>query len=287
VRWLGVASLAGLAFIVPPLQRLTGFLGSDRSAMLVTLTGIAAGRGIERRWTLIADDGDGPEIPTLAAALLAEAILASAIPVGARDAGQLLDLDQFEPLFASLSVRHRTAETRLPPPLYERVMGASYASLPEAVREMHRIHADGGASGEAEVERGGGIAARLIARIMRFPPAGRHPLHVAFGERDGVEAWTREFGPHRFTSHLGERDGQLVERFGPLRFRFDLPSDESGLAMEMRGWSCLGIPLPMALAPRSRAREWQEDGRFRFDVPIALPLVELVVRYSGWLERDS
>lgn len=286
VRWLRMASLARLAFLVPPLQRLTRFLGSDRSAMAVRLTGLSDGRGVERRWTLIADNGDGPEIPTLAAALLAEAVLAGTIPPGARDAGRLLELQQFEPLFSSLSVRHRTVETGLPPPLYERVMGARYASLPEAVREMHRIYADGGASGEAVVERGKGITARFIAWIMRFPPAGTHSLHVAFTERDGVETWTREFGPHGFTSCLSERGGRLVERFGPLRFRFDLPSDDEGLAMEMVGWSCLGIPLPMALAPRSRAREWQEGGRFRFDVPIALPLVGLVVHYTGWLEPD-
>jgi hypothetical protein len=166
-------------------------------------------------------------------------------------------------------------------------MGARYAALPEAVREMHRIHADGGASGEGEVERGRNILARFIAWAMRFPPAGRHPLHVAFTERDGVETWTREFGPHSFTSHLCGREGQLEERFGPLRFRFDLPSDDEGLAMEMRGWSLLGIPLPMGLAPRGRAREWEEDGRFRFDVPIALPLVGLIVHYTGWLEPDA
>ena len=53
--------------------------------------------------------------------------------------------------------------------------------------------------------------------------------------------------------------------------------------MRMRRWTCLGVPLPMALAPRSRAREWQEGDRFRFDVPIALPFIGLVVHYRGWL----
>lgn len=122
---------------------------------------------------------------------------------------------------------------------------------------------------------------------MRFPPAGRHPLHVGFTERDGVETWTREFGPHSLTSRLSERDGQLVERLGPLRFHFDLPADDKGLVMEMRGRSVLGIPLLTALAPRSRAREGQQKGSFRFDVPIALPLVGFVVHYSGWLKPDT
>lgn len=39
---------------------------------------------------------------------------------------------------------------------------------------------------------------------------------------------------------------------------------------------------------RSRQRaEWEEDGSFHFDVPIALPLIGLVVHYRGWLERVS
>ena len=44
------------------------------------------------------------------------------------------------------------------------------------------------------------------------------------------------------------------------------------------------IPLPQSVAPRTHAREWQEQGRFHFDVPISLPLVGLVVHYTGWLE---
>jgi len=37
---------------------------------------------IEREWVLVAEHGDGPEIPTLAAVLLAEALLAGTVPVG-------------------------------------------------------------------------------------------------------------------------------------------------------------------------------------------------------------
>lgn len=280
------ASLRPLAPWLLPLQRLMRGFGGDRSAMSVTVRGVAGGRFVARRWTLVADRGRGPEIPTLAAVLLAEAALDGRLPPGARDAGGLLALAAFEPPFAELAVRHETTEAALPPPLYRRVMGQSFDCLPPAVRAMHEVCADAGASGEAEVRRGKSAAARLVAAVMRFPPAGRHPLHVAFTERDGVETWTREFGRHRFSSRLSERGGKLEERFGPLRFRFDLPADEKGLEMRMAGWRFLGLPLPLALAPRSLAREWEEDGRFRFDVPIALPFVGLVVHYSGWLVRD-
>lgn len=286
IRWLGL-SATPLASVLLPLQRLTRALTSDRSAMSVRLTGEVDRAFLERRWTLVAERGDGPEIPTLAAVLIAEAALAGRIPAGARDAARLLELTQFEPLFATLAVRHETVETRLPPPLYRRVMGPAFDALPDAVRAMHRVCRDGGASGEARVERGAGLLAGMVARIMGFPPAGTHALHVAFAERDGVETWTRRFGRHAFTSRLSRRGARLVERFGPLRFHFDLPADDQGLAMELRRWSGLGIPLPLALAPRSEAREWQEGARFRFDVPIALPLIGLVVHYDGWLMPEG
>lgn len=291
VRWFKIETLSRLTPAVCWLQRMTRPLASDRSAMSVSLKGIAGECGVERRWTLIADKGDGPEIPTLAAELLAEAILAGAVPPGAHDAGRLLTLEQFEPLFSALSVSHARVETELPPPLYERVMGAAYASLPKAVREMHDVHGDGGASGEAEVERGRNIAARLIGWVMRFPPAGKHALHVAFTECDSGEIWTREFGRYEFSSRFSQETsrveaGRLTERFGPLRFRFDLPADATGLTMEMRGWSVFGVSLPLALAPRSRAREWEEGGYFRFDVPVSLPFIGLIVHYSGRLTLD-
>lgn len=287
VRWLSVTSLARVAPLLLPLQRVGRWLSDGRSAMLVRVTGEVGGAFVERQWTLIASDGDGPEIPTLAAVLLAEAVAAGTIAPGARDAGRLLDLAAFEPLFQTLSIRHAITERALPAPLYARVMGPRYDALPETVREMHRVCADAGATGEATVERGGSIAARLVASVMGFPHAGTHPLHVSFIERGGVETWTRTFGDRSFTSHLSEQKGRLVERFGPLRFAFDLPSDAGGLEMRIVGWSCFGVPLPMALAPRSVAREWQADGRFHFDVPIALPLVGLVVHYRCWLVADQ
>ena len=86
-----------------------------------------------------------------------------------------------------------------------------------------------------------------------------------------------------FSSELSDGRGVLTVRFGPLRFRFALPSTTSGLTMELKGWSFLSIPLPLALALRIRAREWQEQDRFRFDVQVALPIAGDLIHYSGWL----
>jgi hypothetical protein len=285
VRWGLTKPLAGAARWLAPLYRLTGRIGGLRSAMAVTLAGRAGKRRVERRWTIVAERGDGLEIPTLTAELLAADILAGRCAAGAYHAASLLSLDRYELAFAELSVRHETSERELPPALYARLLGPAWKALPAAVRSLHDVCRDSGAVGEGTVVRGTSLAARMIGAAMRFPPGGTWPLHVGFSERGGVETWTRDFGGHRFASELSSSSGLLVERFGPLRFAFDPPATCGGLEMRLCRWSAFRIPLPLALAPRIRAREWEEGGRFRFEVRVALPVIGDVVGYSGWLER--
>ena len=274
-----------LAPILERLQRLTGRLGTDRSAMIVRLFGLVGGRRVERRFTLIADRGDGPEIPALAIPLIVNRIRSLAEEPGARDAGQSLAVEDFAPAFANLAITTETHEFEQPDPLYRRVMKADFDLLPASLRDLHSPLRNGGATGEAVVEGAETRLGALIARAMRFPPAGRHPLHVQFHESANVERWTREFAGHRFTSELSEVEGQLQERFGPLRFRFELQRTERGLAMRLVGWSAFALPLPLWLAPRSPATEWEEAGLFHFDVPISLPGVGRLVHYRGWLRH--
>ena len=283
IRWRLLPGLAGLGRWLLPMQRLTARLGSDRSAMSVRVFGSADGQRVERRWTLIAERGDGPEIPTLAVPLLVARIIGGQEKPGARDAGRALTLADFEQAFTTLAISHTSKEHILPDPLYRRVMSERFDRLPPAVRSMHEVLRDGGASGEAEVLGATNALGTLVARIMRFPRPGRHKLHVAFTERDGEERWRRQFGATSFASSLSSKDGALVERFGALRFTFDLPSDDRGLEMRMQSWSFGRLPLPLVLAPRSCAREWEDLGRFNFDVLIELPLIGRIVHYNGWL----
>jgi hypothetical protein len=251
--------------------------------MNVVVAGLRGGKPVERRWTIVAERGEGLEIPTLAAELLAADLLAGGLPAGARHAAALLPLERFEPAFERLPVRTEIVERDMPPPLYARAMGAAFEALPAAVRRMHEIWSDRGAVGEGRVTRGRSPLARLVAAAMRFPPEGDWPVRVAFVGRGGKERWTRDFGGHVFSSELSQAGEGVAERFGPLRFEFDLPSGPHGLAMRFRGWSAFSIPMPRFLAPRISAREWQEDARFRFDVAVALPLIGDVIRYEGWL----
>lgn len=283
VRWRWMRSLRPAAPVLLALYRATRRLGGERSAMKVELKGRAGNRALERRWTLIGERGDGPFVPTLAAALIAEDILAGRVEAGARHAGGILKLERFDEAFEGLAVRHECDQRALPPPLYARVGGQGFEELPDAVRRLHDFHGDSGAEGEATVERGRSTVARILASAMRMPPPGRWPLHVEFRERGGIERWTRDFGGHRFTSELRASGGRLVERFGAVRLLFDLPCGRDGLEMRLRRWSFFGLPMPRALAPRIIARETERNGRFAFEVEVSLPWGPRIVRYAGTL----
>jgi hypothetical protein len=58
------------------------------------------------------------------------------------------------------------------------------------------------------------------------------------------------------------------------------------LRLVLRRWTFLGIPLPIGLAPQGHAIEFEQDGRFRFDVAIRAPLIGPIVRYRGWLAPE-
>ncbi|MDP9839606.1 NAD(P)-dependent dehydrogenase (short-subunit alcohol dehydrogenase family) [Neorhizobium huautlense] len=284
VKWGWVRSLSPLARWLRPLQRFSANLGTDRSAMMIDVKGRLADGFVGRRWTLIAEEGHGPEIPTMAAQLLAGALAEGRVSAGARSAAGKLSLGDFQPLLDALST-HRQVDTQHYQPLYRRVMGQAYETLPQPMRDMHDVYGDAGAKGRATVTRGRSRLACLIADIMRFPPAGEHDLHVSFEEEGGVERWTRDFDGRVFVSELSQSGRHLVERFGPMRFYFDLPSDENGLTMIMKKWSVFRLPMPLFLAPKSVAREWGEGEDFFFDVPVALPLVGDLVHYRGRLRR--
>jgi len=283
VRWGWLRS--GLVLTSPGLwlQRLMGRIGGDRSAMSIMLKGWQGEAAVRRKWTILAEQGDGPWIPALAVPLLAGK-LAQGLPPGARTAAGCLTLEEFEKAFARFAIITGIEESRSEP-LYARVMGEDFARLPPAVRALHLVHGDLAASGMAEVIRGTNVLARLIGRVMGFPSAAAQvPVSVWMREEGGVETWRRDFGGICFESRLARRGSLLVERFGAISFAMALKREPDGLSMPFRHWGIGPVPMPRFLLPRGTAREYEADGRVHFDVPIALPLIGPVIHYKGWLK---
>lgn len=80
--------------------------GSDAGAMHVSVTG-RHGDGSEtsRHWSLVATDGDGPHVPTLAAAALVRKLQAGGLPTGATPCTGHLSLEDFEEEARGLNIR--------------------------------------------------------------------------------------------------------------------------------------------------------------------------------------
>ncbi|MBX9645156.1 MAG: DUF4166 domain-containing protein [Novosphingobium sp.] len=232
--------------------------------------------------------GEGKEIPTLAAQLLARRLRDGKLPAGARPAGEELALSDFEPLFAGLAVAH-AASTDTPELPYRRVLGSRFAALAAPIRRIHQPLAEAVVRGERTVELGQSLLARLLGLIMGFPPASSYPVEVRFEPQGGRERWTRSFGPHRFASEMGvSAQNLLTERFGPMRFHFALEVDGQGaLIMVLKKWTALGLPMPRALGPKITASEAAAGDAFTFDVAVAMPLAGPVVHYRGTLRPEA
>ncbi|MGO1075025.1 DUF4166 domain-containing protein [Inquilinus sp. CA228] len=304
----GLNALARLARIglIPSLRPLAPLFhaainrlrwGEHRGGMIVIVRGRdAAGRPVERSWHMLAEGDDGPLIPSMAAAAVILRRLQGLRPApGAYAATEALELADYQPLFAGRAIvsgcREVTAETT-GQPLYRRALGEAWAALPEPVRAMHDLTGDKRVAGRAEVERGTGLMARLVAAVIGFPAAGSDvPVEVTFRVRDGVETWQRRFAGRAFSSTQqagrGRSEGLLEERFGPVRVGLALVLEGDRLRLVVRRWTLLGLPLPLALAPCGEAWETAADGRFRFHVEIRHPWTGLIVRYRGWLAPEG
>ncbi|MBN9088490.1 MAG: DUF4166 domain-containing protein [Reyranella sp.] len=287
VRWRVLPSLLPMAPLVHWVSNHVGW-GEHRGGMFVEVDGVdAAGRLVIRSWHLLADGDDGPLIPSMAVEAIVRRMLEGQRPaVGARAAVHDLELEDYDKLFACRAIRTGLRDETDGPPLYGQVLGASWGALPAAVRAMH----DGAthAVGSAQVERGTGWLSRLVGALIGFPASGKDvPLRVDFAQADDGETWTRTFDGRSFSSRQylgsGRWERLLCERFGPLTFAMALVPEDGRMHLVLRGWTVLGVPMPMWLCPRSASYE-EGDDRFRFHVEISHPLTGLIVRYRGWLE---
>ena len=123
------------------LRRVTRLVTSDSGGMILTAAGLRAGPdGRETpcgaSWTLVARRGDGPQVPTLAAAAALRALARGDLAPGARLADEDLPLDWIEAEMAPYAIETRVrsgaledaGEADRPPPRTPATEGRAAAS---------------------------------------------------------------------------------------------------------------------------------------------------------------
>lgn len=301
-RILNLLAKARAKFHLPSLIPLSGLFykvlnlmkfGEHRGGMFVHAKGYANGKEIEQSWHLLAEGDDGPYIPSMAIEALIRKTLSGQRPAyGARAAINALTLADYEKLFEGRSLYSGMREMLpQPAPLYRHILGEAFEELPNKVRELHDTTETRIWAGKAEVRRGSGWMARIVAEIIGFPKAAAEvPVTVVLRHENEAELWTRSFAGKQFSS-LQKRgseknDHLLVERFGAIEVALALLVDDNKLVLVPRRWSIFGIPLPKYFLPTGQNFETEKDGYFCFNVEVKARLVGLIVAYKGQLKRQ-
>lgn len=294
-RMRAVLNLPSLA----PLSRLCYLVlnrmkyGEHRGGMYVRVSGHSNGQPAQRSWHLLAEDDDGPYIPSMAIEALVRKLLAGTRPdSGARPATHALELADYERLFAGRSIYSGFRDDEPGQPLYRQILGSAFDALPAQVQALHTGSDVRRWRGTGQVSRGRGPLAVLAANLLNFPRSGQNvQVSVTFDPAVDGETWRRDFGGRLFVTHQapgkGRSSGLMVERFGAVSVALALVVDGDRLRLIPRRWSLLGVPMPRFLLPRGDCFETVRDGRFAFEVTVDLPLIGRVISYFGTLEPDE
>jgi short subunit dehydrogenase-like uncharacterized protein len=107
-----VGSLRAAAPMATRIATLLQRFGTDRGGMVVEVDGRdAAGAARRRRWTLVAEAGQGPFVPVLPAAIAAKRLAhGAALSPGARPALDIVTLEELAVEAADLAISFRTEE---------------------------------------------------------------------------------------------------------------------------------------------------------------------------------
>ncbi len=191
-----------------------------------------------------------------------------------------------------------TSPTGPPPCPVESWFGSHFASLHPLLQNLHR--SGGTLAGRATITYGTGAAGflgrRLAARLGLPAHTGECDFAVHIGHTDKALIWSRHFtapdGGTRaltsvFTPHGHYPEGYWDERTGAMRFRLGVRiSEDGGWHWQVRRAAIGGLPLPVALFPRSHAYKCVEAGRYRFQVSFVMPGLGTLLSYGGLLQLE-
>lgn len=294
-RWLvSTGPVKSLEPLAKPLRWLASWfeaLGSDEGGMKVSVLGQKPNRTYERReWDLIADDGHGPNIPTLPVSIMLNKILDGNVATGARACLGEITLEEFDTALKKFGGKTQV-HTKAVNPIFKQALGKQFDALPQPIMDLHSHIGLHVYEGRATVKGPTGLLGLIASKLVGFPTCkGQVPVKVTITSDDKQETWVREFDGQPFSSNLSIDEGGFVqERFGPLSIRIGLElRDDKLFYPVIRGRLFGFIPFPTFLMPQSISHEEvDEKGRFVFDVLLRFRFGGRIAHYQGWLiKRD-
>ncbi len=168
--------------------------------------------------------------------------------------------------------------------------GAKFNELDPRLRALHEH--GGELSGRISVELGNGLGklfGAALAKKLGIPTkAGLRSLKVKiFHDTDGMH-WNRCFDEQTVMKSLFIPVGSLpngywIECTGSVRMALTVDVIDGGWYWRCLSVSVRGMHIPTWLVPHTTAFKRIEDGQYRFYVGLSLPLIGIVLSYSGLL----
>ncbi len=164
--------------------------------------------------------------------------------------------------------------------LYRTILGKEFERLAPVLQEFH--DEANSAEGVFTVTHDPRIIARILVLVMRLPKAGTNlPMKLEISADNGSETWVRQIGVSKLVSHQSELEGKLIERTGPLKFRFRVSESNGGMDFIQLGCSFLGMKLPRILSPNVTAKITPNSGGWHVIVTIAVSRLGTICQYDG------
>lgn len=168
--------------------------------------------------------------------------------------------------------------------LFQILLAEKFDDLPMQVQAVHLPYAQCVWRGRANVMRGKHWLSQLCGWMARLPPTlDDVAVQVTISQTAQGEIWARMFGQHAMPSQFKRQGDYLHEALGPLRFLFRLNVENGGIHWRVHRAKFWKFPLPAFLFRSVHAREYEQNGKYHFEVNVHLPFAGLLVHYQGWL----
>lgn len=267
--------------------------GEHRGGMFVRAAGVdKAGAPAAASWHLLAEGDDGPYIPSMAVEALIRKRAAGVKPApGARVASRELEVSDYMALFKGREIYAGFRnDSDSDAPIFETVAGSAYDELPPSLQLFHSQTGPHHWRGQASAIAASNPLGKLIARIVGLTlKTGDWPLDVHVHQDAGGEVWERKFGERRFKSRFSagkdKNERLLVEQFGPAKIALACIIENGRLHLIPRRINVFGIPIPRFMLPKEDSYEYEQNGKFHFNINVKVPLAGRIAHYRGWLEK--
>lgn len=175
-------------------------------------------------------------------------------------------------------------------PVFEAVAGQAFDAPPAVLQDFHSQTGPHHWSGRASAKSAQNPVAKLVAKCVGLNlKTGDWPLEVHVTPDDKGEIWERRFGPHifksRFAGGTGKNERLITEQFGIAIIGLAVVIKDGKMHLIPRRTSVLGISVPKFLLPREDSYEYEDNGKFHFNVNVRLPFIGHIDHYHGVLTK--